>query len=901
MAQDSVGTARLDIVVDTSQFDVAIQRAQSRVSSMSQAAQKDYAALGAAEKRRVDRLIQQADTSGLARDAQIAYNAALRVNGPLLDDITRRLKANQAATQASNKELSKYGLTAAQQANALRGVPAQITDIVTQLQGGANPLTVILQQGGQLRDMFGGIRPAAAALTGQLAAMINPTTVLTAAVGALALAWYQSQRGMEAAGEALILTGNYARMSTDDIAALAREMDDLAGVTSGSATAALTQVAATGRFTGEQLALVAKAAEQMRVATGRAIEETVDDFAALAKDPVEGLLKLNETQHFLTQTQLDSIRVLKEQGREQEAVTEAIRIYAETVDGRTAQVVENFGLVSGALHGIKNAATEAWDSVITGMRDADREAKESVGALQRFFASLRAGPGPAGFFGLQSSLADPVPVGPAQRDATVDSAAARKALEERKKTQQEWERITEQNLTARQRQLAEEARIIAAGKTLGKEQAEVDRELTASRARFAEAEARRNRTTRTTDPTDQIISRLRQQIALNEEQAQSEDKLTATERLLVQVRTNLDKLGTKASASKRATVDALMAEAKASGEAAEKALAEAKAKEALARQNAILQQQAQNRARGNEIDLLGFSRGADAVEQMRRRLDIDREYEDELKRLGDRAVAEDKATWDEMAANAARHRDEQLRLEEQYQEDRVRVMGDWRNGARRAFDDLQARAADVAGLTSQLFTGAFTHMEDAIVKFAQTGKLSVKDLLSSIGADLSRFFAQKAVLQFAQLLASGFGGGSAPSTDFASSFGNNTGWLTTNAKGGVYQTPSLHKFANQVHDTPKLFAFAKGAGVFGEAGPEAIMPLTRTAGGQLGVRAVGGAGSAPVTYIEVNIDGNGQSSSNVRGDEQNGKELGRMIEGAVNDVLIRQMQQGGLLYNWRRN
>ena len=78
-----------------------------------------------------------------------------------------------------------------------------------------------------------------------------------------------------------------------------------------------------------------------------------------------------------------------------------------------------------------------------------------------------------------------------------------------------------------------------------------------------------------------------------------------------------------------------------------------------------------------------------------------------------------------------------------------------------------------------------------------------------------------------------------------------------------------------------------------------IMPLTRTAGGQLGVRAVGGAGGAPVTYIDVHIDSNGQSSSNVRGDEQNGRELGRMIEGAVNDVLIRQMQPGGLLYSGR--
>lgn len=899
MAQDSVGTARLDIVVDTSQFDVAIQRAQARTTSMSQAAQKDYAALNAAERRRVDSLIRQADTIGLNREAQIAYNAALRTSGPLLDDITRRLKANQAAAQASNKELSKYGLSAGQNAAALRGVPAQITDIVTQLQGGQNPLTVLLQQGGQLRDMFGGIRPAAAALGGQLAAMINPATLLAGAVGGLALAWIQGRREIDAFNKALIATGNYAGVTADDLEALATRLDDMEGVTSRSAANTLTQGTATGRFTGEQIELVTAAAERMRVTTGRAIEETIDDFVGLAKDPVAALLQLNETQHFLTQAQLDSIVALRDQKREQEAATESMRIYFDVIEQRGPESAEHVWALEKAWKGATRAAAEFWDQAVTNLREVDRNAQAGVGLIGDLLRSPGA-LGPAGAFAQQATMVPQAAKSPPP--ATVDSAAARKALEERKKTQQEWERITEQNLTTRQRQLAEEAKIIAAGKTLGKEQAEVERELAASRARFAEAEARRSRSTKTTDPTDQIISRLRQHIALNDEQAKSEDKLTATERLLVQVRTELDKLGDKASASKRATVDALMAEARASGEAAEKALAEAKAKEALARQNAILQQQAQNRARSNEVDLLGYGRGEDVVEQQRRRLDIEREFEDELKRLGDRAVAEDQTTWDEMAANAARHRDEQLRLEDQYQQDRLQVMGDWRNGARRAFDDLQSRAADVAGRTNELFSSAFLSMEEAVVKFATTGKGSVKDLLSSIGADLVKFFASKAVMQFIGMFAGAFAGGgtAAPSTGFASSFGNNTGWLTMNAKGGVYTSPSLSQYSNQVHDTPKVFAFAKGAGIFAEDGPEAIMPLTRTAGGQLGVRAVGGGGGSPITYIDVSIDSGGRPSGQVRGSEDStGRELGKMIEGAVNDVLIRQMQPGGLLYSGR--
>ncbi|MGJ0580989.1 phage tail tape measure protein, partial [Xenorhabdus bovienii] len=64
--------------------------------------------------------------------------------------------------------------------------------------------------------------------------------------------------------------------------------------------------------------------------------------------------------------------------------------------------------------------------------------------------------------------------------------------------------------------------------------------------------------------------------------------------------------------------------------------------------------------------------------------------------------------------------------------------------------------------------------------------------------------------------------------------------ISVNAKGGVYDSPSLSAYSGQVVSTPTFFAFAKGAGLMGEAGPEAIMPLARTGNGNLGVRLVGG-------------------------------------------------------------
>src|SRR3546814_13231057 len=92
----------------------------------------------------------------------------------------------------------------------MRGGPAQITDIVVSLQAGQAPLTVLLQQGGQLKDMFGGIVPAARALGGALVSLINPYTVLAAAAAAVGYALYQVGGQTERYNRPIRLTGNYA-------------------------------------------------------------------------------------------------------------------------------------------------------------------------------------------------------------------------------------------------------------------------------------------------------------------------------------------------------------------------------------------------------------------------------------------------------------------------------------------------------------------------------------------------------------------------------------------------------------------------------------------------------------------------------------------------------------------
>lgn len=226
------------------------------------------------------------------------------------------------------------------------------------------------------------------------------------------------------------------------------------------------------------------------------------------------------------------------------------------------------------------------------------------------------------------------------------------------------------------------------------------------------------------------------------------------------------------------------------------------------------------------------------------------------------------------------------------------AQGNWRSGASSAFQNYLQSASDVAGQTKSLFTNAFSGMEDAVANFAITGKLSFSDFTKSILADMARIATRQAASSIFSSIASAFGGGGA-------SFGSSIGAaITANAKGGVYDSPSLSSFSNQVHDKPQMFAFAKGAGIFAEAGPEAIMPLTRTAGGELGVRALGGGGSGGGggnTYnfpVSVSVQTAGDGGTATQEDTtQLGKGIQQAAKTEAETAIAKGLQPGGSI--WR--
>jgi lambda family phage tail tape measure protein len=230
---------------------------------------------------------------------------------------------------------------------------------------------------------------------------------------------------------------------------------------------------------------------------------------------------------------------------------------------------------------------------------------------------------------------------------------------------------------------------------------------------------------------------------------------------------------------------------------------------------------------------------------------------------------------------------------------RLAIERRWETGADRAFREYVDSAGNAAKGMETLFGNAFRGMEDALVQFAMTGKLNFTNLANGIISDILRMQAQAAtaglIKYLGQTLGSMFTAGS--TGDMTGSTRLENGGAMANADGNVFSgTPSLSQFSNSIVTSPtffkagKLHAFAQGGAlsVAGEAGAEAILPLSRMGNGKLGVQSSGSGG----VNITVNNNGNNaQATANDRGTDGFGI---RQIEIMITDVVAKGLVSGRL-------
>ncbi|MDH0705310.1 phage tail length tape measure family protein [Pseudomonas sp. GD03862] len=300
-------------------------------------------------------------------------------------EYTQRINTMRDALGETAEGMNKAGMSAKAYQAALRGVPAQFTDIAVSLQSGQAPLTVLLQQGGQLKDMFGGVGPAAQALGGYILGLVNPFTVAAAAAGALALAYYKGSEQSDALRNSLILTGNFSKASEAQLISLAESADQVTG-TFGQAAGALAQLTAAGENTTGNFKLITTTAVEMQRVTGKAIEETVAEFIKLGKDPVAGIVELDEKYRFLTASVYAQIKALSDQGKAVAAADLAERTYAEAMGQRTSKIRENLGVIERGWLNIKDATNEVLDAFASIGRNSAESEQSAITRLQQELA-----------------------------------------------------------------------------------------------------------------------------------------------------------------------------------------------------------------------------------------------------------------------------------------------------------------------------------------------------------------------------------------------------------------------------------------------------------------------------------------------------------------------------------
>lgn len=300
-------------------------------------------------------------------------------------EYTQRINTMRDALGETAEGMSKAGMSAKAYQAALRGVPAQFTDIAVSLQSGQAPLTVLLQQGGQLKDMFGGVGPAAQALGGYILGLVNPFTVAAAAAGALAVAYYKGSEQSDALRDSLILTGNFSKASEAQLISLAESADQVTG-TFGQAAGALAQLTAAGENTTGNFKLITTTAVEMQRVTGKAVEDTVAEFIKLGKDPVAGIVELDEKYRFLTASVYAQIKALSDQGKAVAAADLAERTYAEAMGQRTSKIRENLGVIERGWLNIKDATNEVLDAFASIGRKSAESEQSAITRLQQELA-----------------------------------------------------------------------------------------------------------------------------------------------------------------------------------------------------------------------------------------------------------------------------------------------------------------------------------------------------------------------------------------------------------------------------------------------------------------------------------------------------------------------------------
>lgn len=545
--QSELNTAFKSGAINTSQYDAYSKKLQDTRREVTGEAQAEREAAKAHDEQvnALRRLEAQIDPVGEAfrrlNEQQRQLNTA-KTSGMLsplaYDRLNSKLAESREALEKTQAQLGKTGQSAAQTANAMRMIPAQMTDIIVGLSTGQSPFMVLMQQGGQLKDMFGGIGPAIKGVGGYVLGLINPVTLAAAAVGVLGLAYYKGSQEQDEFYKSLTLGGNLVGKTSGQLADMAARVSVTANTTTGAAASTLNQLVSSGKVAGDSLERVTTAIVKISDATGIATEKLVSDFNDIAADPVAAITKLNDQYHFLTLATYNQIKALQDEGNQQDAARVATDAYANAMQQRANDIHQNLGLLESAWDSLGKTAKGAWDAMLNIGRE--QTLTDKLATLNENIAEAQKGQKDGGFWNSFSARFTNLPemikqrdllesVANLQGDVTKGQAKAKEAEQQRIKTQQEADRVNQQylsNADKRNKAIKQQSEFLKAGAITAEQYAK-----NVSRINELYKDPKSPKTPKgkayTEDAATRLLDQINQQTAAMQSQLDASDKLNS--------------------------------------------------------------------------------------------------------------------------------------------------------------------------------------------------------------------------------------------------------------------------------------------------------------------------------------------------------------------------------------
>ena len=846
-------------------------------------------------------------------------------------------KALEAAHKAGVVDANRYSAALAKIGGDRAALEKTATGFDKLRLGSRQAQENVVQLGNALSsgDWGSGVRAVAqlgagaGASAASLLAVLGPIALVSAAVAALGVSYYKGTQEQDEYSKSLILTGGAAGVSAGQLGDMARQVGSLIGTT-GAAADALASLAGNGKIAGESFQSITQAAVSMQEATGKAVGETIAEFVKIADDPVKASAALNEQYHYLTASVYSQIAALEEQGDHAGAVKLATEQYADAINERTPRILENlsfwekgYNAVARAADNLKNIGRRDIGSDIDQARlDLARAQKGDVGAFQNkkemieFYSNRlnmledqkAAEADIAKFEGEQAKIQKDAVAAMTKVDALAKSAWTneQKRTEALKEYRQQLDDIRKANPSDKRLDKDVVAKNVsnindkfkdskaAAGSVDLTAFNDSKNTLTGILAEYKNAQKELDAAQKA-GLVSQADYLLKRQAMIGNER---DEVSAAYEAEIAALEAAKGKAGT--SAAQRIQLDQKIADARAAmvkaqkdadtelsvlakneeGRLKKQELAVKTYTSALQQQVDTLREQGIRAAAGlgqgdRQRDLTNQQNGIDdRINQQK--LDLANQYGD-----GSRGMSLDEYN-DKLKALEATQQKLHDTVVSNY-DDMSAAQGDWTSGASSAWQNYLESARDVAGQTKSLFTNAFSSMEDAVVNFAMTGKLSFADFTKSILADMARIATRQASSALLSSLvgatASYFtGSGSTPISAGSTQAGySGVDFSGYRAAGGPVDPNSLY----QVNELgPELYNEGGKSYLMTGANGGSVTPLT--AGGGAAMAAMTGRGGGGGTSVSLTMP------IMVMTDEESGKSEGDELD---TELFQRNMQE----------